>query len=60
MFFFLFVIVFKNVFTNPDVIENVKQQLAPVIPAGAPIAVANDAIEMPPDNIGKTFNDLSK
>ena len=51
---------FKNLFTNPDVIENVKKQLAPIIPAGAPIAVANDAIEMLPDDIHKTFNDLSK
>ena len=59
-FFSLFLIVFKNISTNPDVIENVKAQHAPIIPAGAPIAVANDAIEMLPDNIGKTFNDLSK
>ena len=59
-FFFLFLIVFKNFFTNPDVIENVKPQLAPIIPAGAPITVANDAIEILPDNIDKTFNDLSK
>ena len=59
-FFFSFPIVFKNFFTNPDVIENVKPQLAPIIPAGAPITVANDAIEMLPDNIDKTFNDLSK
>ena len=55
-FFFLFVIVFKNFFTNPDVIENIRPQ----IPAGAPIAVANDAIEMLPDNIDKIFNNLSK
>ena len=59
-FFFLFLIVFKNFFTNPDVIENVKPQLAPVIPAGAPVTLANDAIEILPDNIDKTFNDLSK
>ena len=58
--FFLFLIVFKNFFTNPDVIENVKPQLSPIISAGAPIAVANDAIEMPPDNMDKTFKDLSK
>ena len=43
-FFFLFLIVFKNLFTNPDVIENVKLQLAPIIPAGDPIIVASDAI----------------
>ena len=60
MFFLLFAVVFKNCFTNPDVIENVKPQLAPIIPAGAPGAVANDAIEILPDNIDKTFNDLSK
>ena len=59
-FFFLFVIVFKNLFINPDVIEHVKLQLAPIIPAGAPITLANDAIEMLPDNIDQIFNDLSK
>ena len=42
-FFFLFLVVFKTFFTNPDVIENVRPQLAPIIPAGAPITVANDA-----------------
>ena len=59
-FFFLFLIVFKNFFTNPDVIENVRPQLAPIIPAGAPITVANDAIEMLPVATDKTINDLSK
>ena len=59
-FFFLFLVVFKNFFTNPDVIENVKPQLAPIIPAGAPITVANDAIEMLPVATDKTINDLSK
>ena len=58
--FFLFLIVFRNFFTNPDVIENVRPQLAPIIPAGAPITLANDALEILPDNIDKTFNDLSK
>ena len=59
-FFFLFLIVFKNIFTTPDVIENVRPQLAPIIPTGTLITVANDAIKMPPANIDKTFNDLSK
>ena len=59
-FFFLFLIVFKNIFTDLDVIENVRPQLSPITPADAPITVANDAIEMLPDNIDKTFNDLSK
>ena len=52
--------VFKNLFTNPDVIENVKLQHAPIIPAGTPITLANDAIEILLDNIDETFNDLSK
>ena len=59
-FFLLFLLLFKNLFTNPDVIENVRPQLAPIIPAGAPITVENDAIEMLPANIDKTFHDLSK
>ena len=49
-FFFLFLIIFKNYFTNPDVTANVKPQLAPIISAGTPIIVANDAIEILPDN----------
>ena len=59
-FSFLFLIVFKIVFKNPDVIENVKPQLARIIPAGVPTTVVNYAIEILPDNIDKTFNDLSK
>ena len=46
--------------SNPDVIETLRLQLAPIIPVGSPITVTNDAIEMLPDNIDKTFNDLSK
>ena len=30
-------------------------QPAPIVPAGAPIRVANDAIEILPDNIDKTL-----
>ena len=59
-FFFLFLIFLKTFFTNPEVIENVRPYLPPITPACAPITVANDAIEMLPDNIDKTFNDLSK
>ena len=58
-FFFLFVIVFKNLFTNPDVNENVKLQLAPIIPASTPITLANDPIDKQPQSIDNTFNDLS-
>ena len=57
-FLFFFLIAFKNFVANPDVIENVRPQLAPIIPAGAPITLANDAIEILPDNIDKTFNSL--
>ena len=56
-----FCFAFKNFFTNPEVIENVKQHLAPIILARAPIALGNDAKEIIlPNNIDKTFNDLSK
>ena len=42
------------------VIENVMLQLALIIPTGAPIAVANDAMEILPVATNKTINDLSK
>ena len=55
----------KTFFANPDVFENVKPQLALIILAGPPIIPmmnnnTNYAIEILPDNTGKTFNDLSK
>ena len=45
-FFFLFLVAFNNFFTNPIVTENARLQLALIIPTGAPITVANDAIEI--------------
>ena len=60
MFFLFILIVFKNFFTNPDVIENVRPHFAPNIPAGAPIRVANDAIEMLLATTDKKINDLLK
>ena len=60
LFFFLFLIVFKNFFTNPVVIENERLQLALITSKGALILVANDAIEMLPLATDKTINDLSK
>ena len=60
MFFFLFLVVFNNFFTIPVVIENRRLQIALVIPTGAPITVANDAIEVLPVVTYKTINDLSK
>ena len=59
-FFFLFVIVYKKVFTNPVVIENARLQFALMIPTNAPIAVPNDTIEILPVATDKTINDLSK
>ena len=44
----------------PVEIENARVKLALTIPTGAPITVANDAIEMLPVAIDKTINDLSK
>ena len=58
-FFFLFLVVFKSFFTNPVVVENARLQLALIIPTGAPIIVANNAIEMLPIATDKTINDLS-
>ena len=59
-FYFLFLIVFKNVFTNPVVVEIARLQLALIIPTGARIAVANDAIEILSVATDKTINDLSR
>ena len=55
-FLFLFLAIFNSFFTIPVVIENTttRLQLALITPTGAPITVANDAIEMLPvvtDNI---------
>ena len=59
-FFFLFFVVFKSFFINPDVIENVRPQLAPIIPAGGPITDTNDAIEILLASTDKKINDLLK
>ena len=45
-FFFLFPVVFNSFFTIPVEIENVRLNIALAIPTGAPITVANEAIEM--------------
>ena len=44
----------------PVEIENARLKLALIIPTGAPMTVANDAIEMLPVVTDKTINDLSK
>ena len=58
--FFLFLVVFNNLFTNPVVTENARLQLALIIPTGAPIMVADDAIEMLPVATDKKNYDFSK
>ena len=60
MFFFLLLVVFSSFFTIPVEIKNARLKLALAIPTGAPITVANDAIEMLPVATDKTINDLSK
>ena len=50
----LFLTVF---FTIPLEMENARLKLALTIPTGAPITVANDAIEMLPVVIDKVIND---
>ena len=42
-------------FAIPIEIENARQKIAPVIPTGAPMTVANDAIEIVPVVIDKTI-----
>ena len=59
-FFFSFLVVFNSFFTIPIVIENTRLQLVLIILTGAPIAAANDVIEMLAVVTDKTINDLSK
>ena len=40
--------------------ENARLKLAIVIPTGAPVTLANDAVEMLPVVTDKTINDLLK
>ena len=59
-FLFLFLVIFNSFFIYPVEIENARLKLALTIPTGAPLTVANDAIEMIPVVIDKTISDLSK
>ena len=58
-FFFLFRVVFNSFFTIPVKLEITRLKLALAIRIGAPITVANDAIEMLPVVTDKTINNLS-
>ena len=58
---FLFIVAFNSFsYTIPVKIENARLKLAHAIPAGAPITVANDTIEMLPVVTDKAINNLSK
>ena len=59
-FFFLYLVVFNSFFTIPVKIKITRLKLAFNITPGAPITVANDAIEIIPVVTNKTVNDLSK
>ena len=56
-YFLLFLTVYFTIFVE---VENAGQKPALAIPTGAPITVANVAIEMLLVVTGKTINDLSK
>ena len=54
-FFFLFLVVLNSFFTIPVEIKNTILKRALIIPKGAPMTVANDAIEMLPVVTDKTI-----
>ena len=60
MLFFLFIVVFNSFFMVYVEIENPRLKVALTIPTGAPITVANDAIEMLHVVTDKKINDFSK
>ena len=53
--FFLFLVIFNSFFMIPVEIKNARLKLALAIPTGAPVTVANDAIEMLPVVTDKTI-----
>ena len=60
LFFSFLFLLFNRFFMIPVEIENARLRLALIIPIGAPMTVANDAIEMLPMFTDKTVTDLSK
>ena len=59
-FLFLFLVVFNSFFTISVEIEHVRLKPVLIIPTGAPMTVANHAIEMLTVVTDKAINDLSK
>ena len=60
LFFSFLFLLFNRFFMIPVEIENARLRLALIIPIGAPMTVANDAIEMLSIFTDKTVTDLSK
>ena len=59
-FFFLLLVIFNSFFMIPVEIQNATLKFALAVPTGAPITVANDAVEMLSFVTDKKINDLSK
>ena len=59
-FFLLFLVVYNSFFTILVEIKSARLKLALIIPTGALMTVANDAIEMLTVVTDKMINDLSK
>ena len=57
---FLFLVIFDNFFASPVDHKNIRLRFPLAIPAGVPITVANDTIEMLTLVADKTIKDLSK
>ena len=60
LFFSFLFLLLNSFFMIPIEIENARLSLALIIPIGAPMTAANDAIEMLPIFTDKTVTDLSK
>ena len=60
LFFSFLFLLFNSFFMIPVEIENARLRLALIIPIGATMTVANDAIEMLSIFTDKTVTDLSK
>ena len=59
MLLIFFLVIFNNSFTIPVVKEKIKVKLAIALPAGAPIILANETSDTPPDVALKTIKILS-
>ena len=59
MIFFFFIVISNNFLIIPVAREKIKVKLALPIPTGAPIAVVNETIDIPPVVALKTINILS-